>query len=428
LGSVDDMKLRVSKVVSPGVRPRWFGRQELARVDVRRIKILYVIGTLDVGGTERQLVALVTRLDRRRFEPTVCCLTAGGPLETGLRDAGIPVTAIGFRGLRPSLGLNFIFRLPAMLAELARFGRLVRREHPDIVHGFLFWAYVLAAPAARLAFVPTVLASRRSLGLFKAGKWHYLWLERLTNRLTDLVVANSEAVKADAIRQERLDPDKVLVIHNGVDLGQFSPGAAAPHVRRELRIPTAAKVVTVVANFIHYKGHEAFLSAWQIVVRKLPGSVALLVGDGPLRLASEARAADLGVAESVRFLGIRDDVTALLSAADVVVHPSQQEGFSNAILEAMAAGRPVVTTAVGGNSEAVVHEETGLLVPVDDSDAMAAAMLRLLEHPAEAAALGAAGRSRIEAHFDLRGTVRAYERLYERLASARAPSGAERGR
>jgi glycosyltransferase involved in cell wall biosynthesis len=395
---------------------------------VRRIKILFVIGTLDIGGTERQLVALVTRLDRRRFQPTVCCLAAGGPLEASLREAGIPVTVVGFRGFRPSMGPNLILRLPAMLVELTRFWRLIRSERPDIVHGLLFWAYVLAAPAAQLAGVPTVLASRRSLGLFKADKWHYLRLERFTNRLTDLIVANSEAVKADTVRQERLDPDKVLVIHNGVDLGQFPARAASPHVRQELRIPDAAKVVTVVANFIHYKGHEAFLSAWQVVVRRLPGSVALLVGDGPLRLALEARAAQLGLAESVCFLGTRDDVAAVLSAADVVVHPSQQEGFSNAILEAMAAGRPVVATAVGGNNEAVVHEETGLLVPVDDSDTMAAAMLRLLEHPAEATAFGAAGRRRIEAHFDLRKTVREYERLYERLASTWPPSGAERGR
>ena len=215
------MKARASKAVSPGVRARWFGRQELARVDVRRIKIIYVIGTLDVGGTERQLVALVTRLDRRRFEPTVCCLSAGGPLEAGLRAAGIPVTVVGFRGLRPSMGLTFILRLPAILVKLVRLGKLIRAKHPDIVHGFLFSAYVLAAPAARLAGVPTVLASRRSLGLFKAGKWHYLWQERFTNRLTDLIVANSEAVKADAVKQERLDPDKVLVIHNGVDLGEF---------------------------------------------------------------------------------------------------------------------------------------------------------------------------------------------------------------
>jgi glycosyltransferase involved in cell wall biosynthesis len=394
---------------------------------MRRIKILFVIGTLDVGGTERQLVALATRLDRRRFQPTVCCLSAGGPLEASLRDAGIPVTVVRFRGFRPSMWLTFLFRLPAMLAELARFVRLIRAERPDIVHGLLFWAYVLAAPAARLAGVPTVLASRRSLGLFKAGKSHYLWLERVANRLTTLVIANSEAVKADAVRQEHLDPAKVLVIHNGVDLREFPAGLAAPHVRRALRIPDQVKVVAVVANFIHYKGHDAFLSAWRIVVRKLPGGLALLVGDGPLRLALEARAAELGLADSVRFLGTRDDVPALLSSTDLVVHPSQEEGFSNAILEAMAAGRPVVATDVGGNGEAVVHGETGLLVPADDSDAMAAAVVRLLEHPAEAATFGAAGRRRVEERFDLVRTVREYERLYGRLASAPAPSGSGLG-
>lgn len=379
-----------------------------------KIRLFYLIGTLDVGGSEGQLVQLVTRLDPGRFEPVVCCLSSGGAYAEALAAAGIPVEVIGFRGFR-------IFRHPhRVAAQMFRLVRAMRRAQPDVVHGFLFWAYILGAFAAWVARVPVVLSSRRSLGHFKANKPHYLALERLANRMTDLVIANSEAVRQDAIRDERLPAEKVMVIHNGLDLDRHS---APPDegLRRSLGLERRGPVVGVVANFIHYKGHQFFLDAWAAAAKKFPESVALLVGDGPLRQEFEVRVQAMGLGPSVRFLGTHQDVPALVALMDLVVHPSLEEGFSNAILEAMAAGKPVVATAVGGNPEAVIPGKTGLLVPPGDSQALADAMVWLLAHPGEAVRFGEAGRLRVAERFEVSAMVRQYEAVYERLVAEKCP-------
>jgi glycosyltransferase involved in cell wall biosynthesis len=288
----------------------------------------------------------------------------------------------------------------------------IRRTRPQIVHGVLFWAYVLGTYAARAARVPVVVASRRSLGLFKAHKPVYLFLERLADRWTDLFVANSDAVRIDTIERENIDPERIVVVRNGIDLSRFTgdePVAAGDLGGRPR--------VIVVSNLIHYKGHEFFLRAWPAVRARFPSATALLVGDGPMREQLEMIARDLGIGESVRFLGTRQDVPALLARVDLCVHPSLQEGYSNAILEAMAAGCPVVATRVGGNVEAIVDGETGILVQSENADALAGGMLRLLSDPALAAELGSRAAAVIRRSFDIHAVVAAYENIYARLAA-----------
>jgi glycosyltransferase involved in cell wall biosynthesis len=389
-----------------------------ARGTSARIPILFVIGTLDIGGAETQLVEMVRHLDRR-FDPAVCCLTASGPLATRLEEAGIPVTTIGMRRLTGGdwRFLPPIVRLPF---DLARFARCIRRQRPLIVHGVLLHAYLLGAFAGRLAGVPIVVAGRRSLSHFKRGRPFVRLVERLANRCTDLIVANSEAVRRDTIESERVSPDKVVVIHNGLDLDRYTrvSDEETAVLRRDLALGTGP-VVIVIANLIAYKGHEYFLRAWAEVCRQWPDATALLVGDGPVRAAREADARALGIAENVRFLGTRTDVPALLAAADVLVHPSLEEGFCNALIEAMAAGKPVVATDVGGNAEAVVHAETGLIVPARDSHALAAAMVDVLQRPDRGAALGRAGRLRAVERFDRSRMVAQYETVYDDLLASR---------
>jgi L-malate glycosyltransferase len=396
-----------------------------AATDVRAgapLRVVFLIGTLDVGGTERQLVELASRLDRRRFRPVIYCLVAPGPLAEEARRRGIDVQSAHLRKLRPwSHPVRFWRQLLRIYPDL-------RAAKPDILHAFLFHAYTIGAVLSRFLRPKAFISSRRSLGHFKANNRAALLLERLTNRFADVVIANSEAVRVDVIAQERLAPARVIVIHNGVDI----PGAGRDvlAVRRDLNVRADALVVAVIANFIAYKGHDCFLEAWRGVQDVVPGAVAVLVGDGPTRQRIESLAAEMQLTGTLRFLGSRTDVEALLAAVDLVVHPSQQEGFSNAILEAMAAGRPVIATAVGGNVEAVIDESTGLLVPSDDPTALTIAMRRLLSRPDERRRLGLAGRQRAEQSFGMDRMTRAYERVYsavvddsrERRVSSQVPA------
>lgn len=381
-----------------------------------KTRVLYLIGTLDVGGAERQLVELASHIDRR-FDPAVCCLFAGGPLTTVLEQAGVRVLSARIRSVRGPqrlARLNALWRLPL---DAFRTWRLIRRYRPAVLHAVLFHSYVIGAFIGRLAGVPVIVAGRRSLAHFKRDRPVLRRIEAVANRLTDAIVANSEAVRQDTIASEGLTADRVSVIYNGLEPDRYVV-APSPALRVALGIGDGP-VVIVVANLISYKGHPYFLRAWVRIRERFPEAVALLCGDGPARQALEAEAAALDVAASVRFLGSRQDVPDLLAIADVLVHPSLEEGFCNALIEAMAAGRPVVATDVGGNAEAVVPGETGWIVPARDADAMAEATIAVLVQPDRGRAMGAAGRRRAVASFDRRHMIAQYEALYDRLLADR---------
>jgi glycosyltransferase involved in cell wall biosynthesis len=386
-------------------------------------KILFVIGTLDVGGAETQLVELASRLDRRYFEPVVCSLFSGGDLAGILAARGIRVHALGLNEL-PSERLGTLRRFPKAWRALRHMSRIIRRERPVILHGVLLWAYVLGAFLGRPAGVPVIVASRRSLGLFKERKPHYLFLERLANRMTDLFIANSEAVRLDTLRRENVRAQNIIVIRNGLDLARFDV-PADPALAEALGVTTSPRAI-VVSNFIHYKGHRFFFQAWKTVLAGFPSAVAMLVGDGVLRPELEHLADELGIRPSLRFLGVRHDVPALLALADVYVHPSLQEGYSNALLEAMGAGKAVVATRVGGNGEAIADGTTGLLVPPASPAALEAAMLRLFGNPDEARRMGDAARQHVRREHDIDAMVRKYEEVYQGLLADAAR--AQRGR
>ena len=375
---------------------------------VSKVRILYLIGTLELGGAERQLAELAQGLDPERFEARVCCLSRGGPIARTLEDKGIRVEILGLQRAR-------IRRHPwEALAGITSLVGSIRSMRPDVLHCYLYAAYVTGAFAGTLAGVPAIVAGRRSLGRFKEGKLPLLGIERVANALTDLLIANSFAVRADVLRQERVARHKVEVIYNGIEASRYAI-RPDPALRRELGLISPGPVVSVVANFIDYKGHEYFLDAWSNVIRAIPEAVALLVGDGPCRTALEAQARRVGIEASTRFLGQRQDVPEILALTDVFVHPSLEEGFCNAILEAMAAGKPVVATFVGGNPEAILDGTTGILVPPRDSRTLGDALIGLLRNPGRAMQMGVEGRERVRRSFDLNKMIAQYERAYLEL-------------
>lgn len=362
-------------------------------------RVCLLIGQLGVGGTEKQLTLLAGGLRSRGIEATVLVMFDGGPREDTLRAAGVPVVHLGFQ--RRSAG----WRMP--FANVLAFGRLVvrlRRLRPDVLHAFLFYSYVTAAPAARLARVPVLIAGRRGLADGKLGRRMLLATERFATRMTDLLVANAHAVAEDARRAERFPPGKAVVVYNGLPEAAF-------HAARPAAVVTDLPVVLCVANLKVYKGHRHLLEATaRLRARGLPCTL-LLAGDGPERGALEQQAARLSI--DVRFLGVRTDVERLLARADVVVLPSLEEGMSNAVMEAMAAERPIVATEVGGTGELLRNR--GVLVPPAQPDALADGIQRLLVDPALARRLAARARAWSRAHLAVDAMVEQHVRIYGEL-------------
>ncbi|WP_141576697.1 glycosyltransferase [Actinomadura sp. WMMA1423] len=358
-----------------------------------------LIGQLGVGGTEKQLTLLALGLRARAVDTSVLVMFEGGPREEVLRAAGIPVVHLGFR--RRSAGWRMV---PGNAAAFLRLVAWLRTRRPEVLHAFLFYSYVVAAPAARLAGVPVVVAGRRGLADGKLGRRLLLAVERWATRMTDLLIANAHAVAENARTTERLPTGKVVVVHNGLPESAFAP---APPARLETELP----VVLCVANLKPYKGHaHLFEAVARLAGRGLPCTLAL-AGEGSARAALQALAVRLAI--DVRFLGIRTDVDQLLARADVVVLPSLEEGMSNAVMEAMAAALPIVATDVGGTGELL--RGRGLLVRPAEPEALAEGIERLLTDPALARGLGRRARAWSREHLLADAMVDRHLRIYREL-------------
>ena len=298
--------------------------------------------------------------------------------------------------------------------DLGRYGaQQLRQDRPAIVHAWLFTATCYGRIAAWVAGAPRVIcAMRNTLDDMRPR-------QRMVNRWfaarSSAVTVNAEAIRRQMIREAGLPPAKVRTIYNGFDLA----GVPAVHANgagpREWDATPQTKLVAMVARLSPQKDHQTLLQAMVRVVRDVPDLRLLLLGDGPLREPLQRRVEALGLAAHVRFLGERTDVWHVMPQADLVVLSTHYEGCSNAIMEAMAAGRPVVATDVGGNRELIEEGVTGLLVPPADADALAAAMARLLRDPAALQAMGAQGRRRIAERFSMERTVEETDALYREL-------------
>ena len=376
------------------------------------LKITYVLPNVESGGTERHVLTLAGRIDRSRFSLSMVTTAGGGSLYDDF-SAMMPMTILG----EPKRSRRFRKGPLEHLRTIGVLARLLRRSPPDILHAYLPAANVIGPVAARLTGVPRVIVSKRALAEYKA---HYPLLRRvepLGNRLADVILVNSDAVRRDVERTEEHWKGKFRKIYNGVaQIGRWTPVEAMAFRRRE-RIPADALVALSVSNFYPYKGHEELVEAAARIVPAFRNVIFLMVGrDSGTLEAMRSRVRERGIEGSVRFAGSRTDVPDLLRAADLFVHPSREEGFSNAILEAMAAGLPVVACYVGGNPEAIVDGETGRLVPPRNAAAFASAVAELLSDPEKRKAMGEAGRHRATERFSLDRMVGEMESLYETLA------------
>lgn len=368
-----------------------------------------MLDSLNVGGTEVQAVELATRLNPERYDVTLGCLRAHGPLLERL--LGSPVAICEFY---PKGGFDSVHGIYQML----RLARFLRRGRFQIVHTHDLYANVLGIPAAALARIPVIISSQRDLGhldLYKSSR--RVWLRRL-QKLSTAILTNANAVREAVLAEDHFAPAKVRVIHNGVDLERFSQRSKD----RAWLVPNADReswIVLVGNMHDHIKGHAVLIAAAETVVREFPQVRFLLVGDGERRKIFEEQVVRCGLEKYFSFLGRRNDVPRVLSCCDLGVLPSRAEGLPNAVLEYLAAGLPTIASRVGGNVEIVREGKTGLLAPPDDSQALAAAILHLLRDPVLAGRLGANGRAFVSSEFSFERLIEKTDQMYTELLRSR---------
>ena len=379
----------------------------------RRLRVLRVVSRLDTGGIEMRLLDLLPRLDRARFEVRVVSIRRAGTVATLLEERGVPVTVVRCHGHLATLWSAF---------KLSRFMRAFR---PDIVHGHTLVPSLYATRAGRMAGVPVRIANFHNVAEnFTSAQ---IRAERRWAPQRDVTLHVSRAVHDDYLATFTPPLDNGRVIYNGVHVERFRP--PPPPERRarllgELGLAGRDPVLMTVARIHAQKGPEDLLEAFARVRTVHPRAALVWVGDGPAAPELRARAAALGVAGDLFVTGMREDVRDLYHLATLHVMASHREGFSNVLLEAMAAGLPQVVTDVGGNREALGESGAGILLPARRPDLLGEALVTVLGDRNRLAAMAGAARARSEA-FSADEQLRQTEALYLELARAKGLAGAQ---
>lgn len=361
------------------------------------MKILHVVLTLKYGGLEQMVARLAKALNRSGIINEVVCLEEKGDLASDLEKNGIPVFSMD---KKPGRDFGLIFKL----------AKLAKERKADIIHTHNMGALVYGSLAGIVSRIPTINTRHGRTGERTS---RFIWN---ANRF---VVPVSVDTKNFLLKNNRIDATKLKVVYNGVDVKQFDnhlPEEKRSEFKKKLGIAANSFVLMTVGRLSKEKDQETLLKAFRKLIKKNFNGDLILVGDGPLRQKLEEKAKELEVSQRVKFLGFRDDVHDILKIADVFVLPSFREGLSLAILEAMACGKPVVATKVGGTPEVVVEGETGYLVPCGYPERIEVAVMKLYINRKLAAEVGAKGRKRAEDVFGLDKMVAAYVELYRQAA------------
>jgi glycosyltransferase involved in cell wall biosynthesis len=374
--------------------------------EAKNPSVVVVSSRLDIGGTERHLARVLPELRKHGIDVSLFVLERGGSLEQQLANEGVPVAG---PDRRHSRFLNAV-------SAGWQFRKYFHRMRPDLVHFFLAEPYLVGS-IATWGVNTTRIMSRRSLALYQRKHPMLALLERSLHRQTSALLGNSTAVVEDLIRESG-ERDRVALIHNGIDLPPRTTPAEQAAMRAQLGIPIDGFVLVIVANLIPYKGHADLFAALGQIKERLPQPWRLMIVGRDQGIGSRLRsdAADRGISGNLLWLDERVDAELLLSAADVSVLASHEEGFSNSLLEAMGRGIPVVATTVGGNLDAIVQGQSGFLVPMGTPAALAEAILDLADNRALRIRIGEGGRERVKTLFSLDACVRRYLNLYRGAA------------
>jgi len=357
---------------------------------MKKIKIIHLITGLNFGGAERLLLDLARGLDSEHFEVKVATVVAGGPLEEEFRAAGVPVRIFKKKS---RIGFGVIWKIRKYL----------RVEAPDIVHTHLFGGDTWGRFAAILARVPVIISTEHNTNLDEG--WAKRKVKKFLSFFTKKIIAISEAVQNYSIVRDRISAKKIVVIRNGINLEKFS---SLPE--KKFGDPP---VIGVVGRLEEQKGHKYLFEALNLI-KTIPW-ILWVVGDGSLKNDLEHLAKDLNLRERIIFLGARRNVPEILSKIDIVVMPSLWEGLGIAVLEAAAAGKPIVASRVGGIPEIISDGETGILVEPGNVKSLADGLEHVLLGKIDAKDMGARARKMVEEKFSVEKMIQEYEELYTEL-------------
>ena len=351
-------------------------------------RLVFLLEDLEYGGTQRQALELARRLDKRRFAVELWVLRKGDDLAPVAKEYNLPVVWLARSGwVGPQSLLNL--------------GKRLWTNPPDLLMLLTVIPNIWGRLAGRLAKVPVIVGNCRG----GAAPWRQH--ERFLWPAADHILCNSQILKDFLVSRYGLPPDRLTVVPNGVDTDFFQPGNNGKS--------EGSQVLLSVARLVPDKDHDTLLTAFGRLAQGHPGARLWLVGNGPRREVLEQKVSDLGLAGRVKFLPATQDIRQLYRQADVFVLSSVAEALPNVVLEAMAAGLPVVATRVGGLPEAVVPEDTGLLVSPRDVTGLTAALGRLLDDPGARRNLGRRGRERVLQQFSFEAMVSRHEEVWARL-------------
>lgn len=365
------------------------------------LSLLQVVLNLRPGGLERVMVDLVNHLSPQ-VNPVICCLEEAGPFAQLITRENAPVIALG---KRPGLDWRMVFLL----------AKLIRTHHIQVVHTHNAGPHLYGSIAGRLAGAK-VIHTEHGKNLGDEARAHRV--NRVANLFTDITVAVSEKIAREAIEREGVSPQKLVTIPNGIPVASYMQPRDRNALRRELGLPESTRLIGTVGRLVKEKNYSLLIRSFACLAAQNPTVHLVLIGDGPCNAALHSECNRLGLDDQATFLGQRSDIPDLLACLDVFVLSSSTEGMSIALLEAMATGCPIVVTAVGGNTELIEQEITGLVVPPDDETALCRAIARLVNDRVLAARLGAAACAKARDQYSIERMVNQYESLYRQLISA----------
>ena len=375
------------------------------------LTVLHFTITTARGGVEEHILLHLQGLDRRRFRPVLAC-------------PPVLIPALGQDIPSDVEVIPFDRRSPNRMTAAFRFCRILRQQRVDILHSHMFQASRLASPLGRMCGVPLIIETSHGRESWRKGIKANHAVDRFAGRFVDRYIAVSNAIARYLVETKGLPEEKIQVIHNGVDMNKFEPSLSERlGMKKALGIAEGDPVLLVVGRLEPQKGHQILLEAMAKIRGEFPDAKLICLGDGALRGKLTESTEKLSLESAVRFVGFQNNVREWLAMADISVLPSFYEGLPLSAIESLAAGRPMVATAVDGTPEVVIHEKTGLTVPPGDPTAMAEAICRLLRDPGWAKQLAEVGREYVISEFSLDRFARKTQEFYLESLRMISPRG-----